>query len=240
MSPDQATLAEFLEAAGGTLKIVALAPEIPSAETAVEELNRQGIQVAMGHSNAGVEQVSRCIDAGANIAVHLFNGMSGLHHREPGCVGAFLKSDRVFTEIIADGIHVHPLALKLAWKCKGADKMLLISDGICAGGLPDGGYVLGELQIQVKDGVARTDSGSLAGSTQSLNYAIRTMVEQAGVPEIDAIKMASQTPAGILGIDHRLGCIESGKEASLIVTDQQYNVELTLVKGQPVFCKQGK
>ncbi|MET4696744.1 N-acetylglucosamine-6-phosphate deacetylase [Endozoicomonas lisbonensis] len=238
LSPSAQRIDELIEVAGDSLKVAALAPESEGAVTATERLKANHVRVALGHSDATFEQATACIDAGASIAVHLYNGMSGLHHREPGCVGAFLASDSVTTEMIADGVHVHPAALKLSWKCKGTDKSVLITDCMCAGGLPDGEYQLGELPVTVIDGVARTRCGSLAGSTLPMNKAIRNMVALAGVPEADAIKMATEVPAKLLGIDNRVGVIAPGREASLIVTDNDYNVELTLMKGQPIYPEQ--
>ena len=235
LAPSEERIADLLEVAGDTLKVVALAPETEGAVEATRQLVAHGVRVAMGHSDATWEQVEACVEAGATIGVHLYNGMSGLHHREPGCVGAMLANDSVIAEMIADGVHVHPAVLKLSWKCKGTDRSALITDCMCAGGLPDGVYQLGELPVSVKNGVARTDCGSLAGSTLSLNRAIKNMTQLAGVPELDAVKMASEVPARILGVDQRIGSIAPGMEASLTVMDDDFNVLLTLVKGQQVF-----
>ena len=238
LTPSPQRIAEMVEVAGDSLKVAALAPEIEDAVAATELLHAHGVKIAMGHSDATFEQAKACIDAGASMAVHLYNGMSGLHHRDPGCVGAFLSSDSVTAEMIADGVHVHPAVLNVSWKCKGTDKSVLITDCMCAGGLPDGDYQLGELPVTVVGGVARTQCGSLAGSTLPMNMAIRNMVKLAGVPEMDAIRMATEVPAKLLGIDDRIGVISPGREASLIVTDNDYNVELTLIKGQPVYSEQ--
>lgn len=240
VSPTEERLKELLDAAGNTLKVVALAPEIDNATQATQLLVEHNIQVAMGHSDASFDQATACIDAGARIAIHLFNGMSGLHHREPGCIGAFLSHDKITSELIADGIHVHPAVLNLSWKCKGSDKAVLITDCMCAGGLPDGNYQLGELPVVVTNGIARTESGSLAGSTLTLNSAIRNMVTLANIPETDAIRMATETPAKLLGLEDTLGMIAPGRKASLVVMDNEYNVELTLIHGQPVYIKQSE
>ena len=235
LTPSPERIADLLAIAGDSLKVVALAPETEGAVDATRQLAAHGVRVAMGHTDASWEQVEACVEAGASIGVHLYNGMRGLHHREPGCVGAMLADDSVIAEIIADGVHVHPAVLKLSWKCKGTDNSVLITDGMCAGGLPDGTYQLGELPVTVQDGVARTDCGSLAGSTLSLNKAIKNMTQLAGIPEVDAVRMASEIPARTLGIDQRMGSIAPGMEASLTVMDDDFNVLLTLVKGQQVF-----
>ncbi|OED43972.1 N-acetylglucosamine-6-phosphate deacetylase [Endozoicomonas sp. (ex Bugula neritina AB1)] len=240
VAPTEDRLTELLTVSGGTLKVVALAPEVNKAVDATQQLVDNGVQVAMGHSDANYDQAVACIDAGARIAVHLFNGMSGLHHREPGCVGAFLSHDKVTSELIADGVHLHPAILNLSWKCKGSDQAVLITDCMCAGGLSDGEYQLGELPVIVKEGVARTESGSLAGSTLTLNSAVRNMVRVAKIPEIDAIRMATEIPAKLIGSDQTIGVIAPGRKANLVVMDDDYNVELTLVKGQPVYIKKSE
>lgn len=240
LPPSENYVEDLLNVAGESLKVVALAPETQGAVEATRTLSRNGVRVAMGHTDATWEQVEACVEAGASIGIHLYNGMRGLHHREPGCVGAMLANDDVVTEMIADGVHVHPAVLKLSWKCKGTDRAVLITDCMCAGGLPDGVYQLGELPVTVKDGVARTDCGSLAGSTLSLNRAIKNMTQLAGIPELDAVRMASEIPARTLGVGDRLGAIAPGMEASLTVMDNDFNVLLTLIRGQQVFSALGE
>ena len=233
--PTENYVKDLLNVAGESLKVVAVAPETQDAVAATRTLTQHGVRVAMGHTDATWEQVGACVAAGASIGIHLYNGMRGLHHREPGCVGAMLSNDDVVTEMIADGVHVHPAVLKLSWKCKGTDRSVLITDCMCAGGLPDGIYQLGELPVIVQEGVARTECGSLAGSTLSLNKAIKNMTQLAGIPELDAVRMASETPARTLGVDDRLGAIAPGMDASLTVMDNDFNVLLTLIRGQQVF-----
>lgn len=235
LSPSVNYVEDLLNIAGESLKVVALAPETQGAVDATRILTKNGVRVAMGHTDATWEHVEACVEAGASIGIHLHNGMRGLHHREPGCVGAMLANDDVVTEIIADGVHVHPAVLKLSWKCKGTDRSVLITDCMCAGGLPDGVYQLGELPVTVKDGVARTNCGSLAGSTLTMNKSIKNMTQLAGIPELDAVRMASEIPARTLGVSDRLGTIAPGMEASLTVMDNDFNVLLTLIRGQQVF-----
>lgn len=237
--PTPERIEQLLVAAQGTLKVVALAAELPEAPAAVRQLSDNGVRVSIGHTDSTYAQVHECINAGASIGVHLFNGMSPLHHREPGCVGALLSDHRATCEIIADTIHVHPAVLKLSWQCKGSDRMVLITDSMRAAGMPDGHYTLGELDVTVTDSIARIDNGSLAGSTLALNRAIYNMSHAAGVPELDAVNMASLTPAKMLGVDDRLGSIEVGKEASFAVTDEQFNVELTVRQGKIIY-KEGR
>jgi N-acetylglucosamine-6-phosphate deacetylase len=181
------------------------------------------------------------IRQGASLAVHIFNGMRSLHHREPGIVGAALTSPNVFAELIADGVHVAPAVMDIVKRCKGVDGIVLISDCIRAGGLADGVYTLGELDVTVKQGIARVKgSESLAGSTLKLLDGVRNMVEKVNTPLADAVAMASLNVARALGVDSWLGSIELGKRADLIAIDDDYNVVFTMVGGKVVFdCRGG-
>jgi len=230
---------DLIDVGKGCIKVLALAPE--NAGTVVEKLISKGIKVAMGHSNATYSESMAAISQGASLAVHIFNGMRSLHHREPGIVGAALTSPRVHTELIADGVHVAPAIMDIVKRCKGKDGVILISDCIRAGGLMDGEYTLGELDIAVEHGIARVKgSESLAGSTLKLLDGVRTMVEKVGTPLTDAIAMASLNPARALGVDSWLGSIEVGKKADLIAIDDDYNVVFTMVDGKIVYdCRGG-
>jgi N-acetylglucosamine-6-phosphate deacetylase len=231
---------DALIAAGkGIVKVVALAPE--KAGSVVEKLVSRGIKVAMGHSNATYAETMAAIRQGASLAVHIFNGMRSLHHREPGIVGAALTSPNVFAELIADGVHVAPAVMDIVKRCKGVDGIVLISDCIRAGGLADGVYTLGELDVTVKQGIARVKgSESLAGSTLKLLDGVRNMVEKVNTPLADAVAMASLNVARALGVDSWLGSIELGKRADLIAIDDDYNVVFTMVGGKVVFdCRGG-
>lgn len=231
---------ETLIAAGkGSIKVMALAPE--KAVSVVGKLTSIGIKVAMGHSNATYTETMAAIRQGASLAVHIFNGMRSLHHREPGIVGASLTSPNVFAELIADGVHVDPAVMDIIKRCKGVDGIVLISDCIRAGGLMDGEYTLGELEVIVEHGIARVKgSESLAGSTLKLLDGVRNMVEKVDTPLIDAVAMASLNAARALGVDSWLGSIEVGKRADLIAIDDDYNVVFTMVDGKIVFdCRGG-
>lgn len=230
---------ESLLAAGqGSVKVVALAPE--RAGAVVEKLTGRGIKVAMGHTNATYAEAMAAIEQGASIAVHIFNGMRGLHHREPGIVGAALTSPKVFAELIADGVHVAPAVMDIVKRCKGAGGVVLVSDCIRAGGLSDGEYTLGELDVTVTGGIARVKgSDSLAGSTLRLLDGVKNMVEMTGTALADAVAMASLNAARALGVDSWLGSIEAGKKADLIAVDDEYNVVFTMVGGKIVFDSRG-
>ena len=230
-APSIAALAELKEVAGDSLIRVALAPEYQGSDEAIQWLTAEGIKTSIAHTSANFEQVTTAHQHGADCGVHLFNGMSGLHHREPGCAGAVLFHD-MLVELIADGIHVHPVMMQLAYRMKGYQKLALITDCMRAGGLSDGKYQLGAQMITVTNGEARTDDGSLAGSTCSLDQALRNMIMLAGVPEWEAVQMATSVPAKYLGIDDKLGFIKPGYNASFALLDPQFQIQATLIDGQ--------
>lgn len=217
------------------IKTVIVAPEKEGALELIKYLKSKNINPSIGHTNATYKEVIAAVDAGANIAVHVFNGMRGLHHREPGTVGAVLSDDRICCELIADMIHVHPAVTKIVLKAKGPENISLITDCMMAGGLEDGEYMLGELKVFVKDGVARIENGSLAGSTLKLINAIKNMNEHVGVSMLDAVNMASLVPARIAGVDHVQGSIEAGKKANFTVVDNDFNVVMTMVNGKCIY-----
>nr|WP_318520031.1 N-acetylglucosamine-6-phosphate deacetylase [Photobacterium leiognathi] len=230
-APSIAALAELKEVAGDSLIRVALAPEYQGSDEAIQWLTAGGIKTSIAHTSANFEQVTTAHQHGADCGVHLFNGMSGLHHREPGCAGAVLFHD-MLVELIADGIHVHPVMMQLAYRMKGYQQLALITDCMRAGGLSDGKYQLGAQMITVTNGEARTDDGSLAGSTCSLDQALRNMIMLAGVPEWEAVQMATSVPAKYVGIDDKLGFIKPGYNASFALLDPQFQIQATLIDGQ--------
>lgn len=226
---------EIVEAAPAAVKVVAIAPEKENAIELIKMLKSHNIKVSIGHSNASYEETILAIENGADIAIHTFNAMKGLHHREPGTVGAVLSNDKIYSELISDTIHVHPAVMKILVKCKGLDKVCLITDCMMAGGLDDGQYQLGELAVTVKDSIARIDSGSLAGSTLRLIDAVKNMINKVEISPVDAVNMASIVPASILGIDNTVGSIQEGKKANFAIIDDEYNVVMTIVNGKIVY-----
>lgn len=217
-----------------TVKVLALAPEKKNASKVISYLKSKGIKIALGHSNATYAEATKAIENGADIAVHTFNGMRGLHHREPGLVGAVLNNDNIKAEIIADGVHVDIPVMQILKRCKSKEDIILVTDCMRAGGLEDGEYNLGELKVWVKDNVARVESGSLAGSTLRLIDGVKNMVEKAKTPLQDAVNMASLNPARTLNLDKTVGSIEEGKWADIIAIDDNYNVVFTMVNGKIV------
>ncbi len=230
-APEIAELQAMQDAAGDSLIRAAIAPEAEGAMAAINWLVVHNIKTAVAHTNATYEQVTDAFMRGADSGVHLFNGMSGLHHREPGCCGAVLYHD-MLAELIADGIHVNPVMMQLAYRMKGYQNMALITDCMRAGGLEDGDYQLGAQMIKVTNGEARTADGSLAGSTCSLDQALRNMVFQTKVPRWEAVQMATSVPAQYLGVSDRLGSIAVGMDASLVIMNKELQVQGTLIKGE--------
>ncbi|MDO6498786.1 N-acetylglucosamine-6-phosphate deacetylase [Photobacterium sanguinicancri] len=230
-SPSLSELEQLHQSAGESLLRVAVAPEAKGAMEAISWLAEREIKSSVAHTDATFEQVTEAYHRGVDCGVHLFNGMRGLHHREPGCCGAVLYHD-MLAELIADGIHVNPVMMQLAYRMKGYQGIALITDCMRAGGLADGEYLLGAQTITVTDGAARTKCGSLAGSTCSLDQALRNMVFSSHVPEWEAVQMASYVPANYLGLAHRLGSIAEGMDASLIVMNEALQVQGTLLKGE--------
>jgi N-acetylgalactosamine-6-phosphate deacetylase len=228
-----AELDSLIDVSQNTLRVVALAPEKPQAIPAIQHLKKQGIKVMLGHSAASYEETVRAFDAGADGLVHCFNGMTGLHHRYPGMVGAGLTDKRAWLELIADGHHVHPAAMALCCNC-AAHRVVLITDAMRAAGMPDGEYSICGQPVTLQQGMVRTAEGGLAGSTLSLDAAVRNLVASLGVSQEDAIHMASLHPAKMLGLEQSLGSLSVGKVANVIALNSQFQVQKIWVDGQPV------
>jgi len=225
-------LETLLKAAGPALKIVALSPELPGALEWISRLCGKGIVVTAAHTNANYEEALAGIKAGISLVTHTFNGMRSLSHQEPGILGAALDDDRVVCELIADGIHLAPVILSLVYKLKGLDRIVLISDSVPANGLPDGHYEYEGRTVIVSDGAVRLENGTLAGSTLSLNKAVRNMVRLGGASLCHAVLAASLNPARILGLENRKGSIAPGKEADLVIFDENIDIKKVFIHGE--------
>lgn len=228
---------EWNERYPGIIKQLTLAPEKNGANELIAYLAEQGIIAACGHTDALYAQVEAAVEAGLSQAVHTFNAMRALHHREPGTVGAVLSDDRIHAELIADGHHVHPGAIRLLVKSKPLDRLILITDAMSAAGLGDGGYELGGLAVDVSGGVARLrEGGSLAGSTLTMIDAFRFMLEHTDLNVVQVSRMASANPARQLGQEQSTGSIAVGKQADLVLADADFTaVSHTLVQGRLVY-----
>ena len=220
----------------GLVNKIAIAPERQGVKEFIEFANSKDIRTALAHSDATYQEAKEAVDAGANIFVHVYNGMSGLHHREPGMVGAALNLKDVYAEMICDGHHVHPAAAEVVIKARGPEETVLITDCMRAGGMGEGLSRLGEFEVVVKDGTARLkDSGSLAGSILELIEAVQNVLAWGLVSLPDALRMASLAPAKSVGIDHICGLIAEGRAADLIVVDDEGHLIATYLDGQKRF-----
>jgi len=231
--PDFNEFLEYWMASKGNIREITLAPEIEGALEFIGKVSELGVVVQIGHTRATYEETKRGIIAGAKKATHLFNAMRGFHHREPGTVGACLESDDVYLELICDLIHVSAVAIKLVYKVAGPERIVLITDAISAAGLPDGKYELGGLRVVVKEGICRLEDGTLAGSTLTMDRAVKNLVK-IGIPLRDVLIMATATPARALGRAD-IGVIKPGSNADLVVLNEKLEVEKTYIGGHPVF-----
>ncbi|MFE8947599.1 N-acetylglucosamine-6-phosphate deacetylase [Streptomyces sp. NPDC007856] len=231
--PDPAEVRKLIDAARGKAKMVTLATELPGGIDSVRLLAEHGVIAAIGHTDATYEQTVEAIDAGATVATHLFNAMPALGHRAPGPIAALLEDERVTVELINDGTHLHPAALELAFHRAGADRVAFITDAMDAAGIGDGRYMLGPLEVEVSEGVARlVEGGSIAGSTLTLDRAFRRAVTVDRLSVEDAVQALSVNPARLLGLSDRIGSLEPGKDADLLVLDAGFDLKGVMRRGE--------
>ena len=232
VAPDAASVDALLTAGDGAVRMVTLAPELPGGVEAVERLAGAGVVAAIGHTDATYDVARRALDAGARVGTHLFNAMRGLHHREPGPVAALLEAP-VDVELIADGVHLHPAVLRSVFAAKPG-RCVLITDAMAAAGAEDGDYELGPMTIEVREGVARLadadGQGAIAGSTLTMDAAVRHAVQVAGLPLLDVVHAASTAPARVLGLGD-VGALEAGRRADLVVLDDDLAVVRVMRSG---------
>jgi N-acetylglucosamine-6-phosphate deacetylase len=220
----------FQEAAGGALRILTVAPEVPGAEPVIRCALERGVQVGMGHTDATFEQAGRAVELGVRHVIHMFNAMRPFSHRDPGIISAALLDGRLSAELIADGVHVHEPAIRLLVRAKGPERVLLITDGLAAVGMPEGTYQLGEFEIIVKGPMATNRDGVLAGSVLTLDRAVRNMVKFTGLPLKDVVRMATLNQALLLGLE-RKGRIAAGADADLVLLDRNLEVAAVCARG---------
>lgn len=232
--PSVEILERLVDAAGGTAKIFTLAPELDGALTVLEAARSRGLRVGIGHSNATHEEAERAIAAGASHAVHMFNAMRPFMHRDSGIIGAVLVDDRITAELICDGIHVKQPAIQLLLRSKGLGRIILVSDSLSGAGMPDGNYRLGNFTVHVAGGVSRTVEGNLAGSTLTLDAALRNLAGFAGLTYRECLPCATLNPAQLLGLEKQKGVIAPGADADLVILDSNHFVTQTYVRGRPV------
>ena len=218
------------------IRLLALAPEFAENHWLIREAARRGITVAAAHTDATYEQMEAARDMGLRHATHVYNAMSPLHHRQPGAVGACLTLDGIGCELICDLVHAHPAAVDILWRCKGADGLILVTDSVKIAGLPDGRYQVSHQEVETIDGVVRiVESGGLAGTTLSMNAALRNLMKATRQPLEKVWRCASLSPARAIGVDERKGSIAPGKDADLALVDDEILVHKTIVAGEIVY-----
>ena len=236
LKPNKENFKEFEKNSNNNIKLVTLAPE--EDDDLIQYLKSKNIVVSIGHSSANYEDVNCAISKGVSCITHTFNGMKGIHHREIGTAGSALLFDELYCEVICDGIHVSNPALKLLFKNKPTDKVILISDSVRMKNLNNGIYYDGKQKVILKNNEARLENGVLVGSVLKINEAVRNIIKYTGVDFSTAIKYATINPATNLGVDHLMGSIKEGKLANLVVVDKDINVYLTIRNGNIIYQKE--
>lgn len=237
LSPSLGTFRELTRNFEKTIKVVTLAPEVEGAQEVVAAVLGIGAVPSLGHSDATYEETLQALKWGVRHFTHIFNAMRELGHREPGPVGAALEEEGVTMELIADGVHVHPVLVRLLYKLKRGRGICLVTDAISAAGQPDGEYCLGDVRIIVRKAIATTEAGTLAGSTLTMNRAVKNFMEFTGCSLPEAVRCASLNPAQLLGVDGQKGSLEVGKDADLVIFDEDFNVHYTILAGELAYAR---
>lgn len=231
IEPDLALFDRFLEAGQGHIRTITAAPELPGGLDLVRAAVASGVHFAVGHCDATYAQASEAFAAGADVVTHAFNAMRPLHHREPGVIAA-ARDAGVILEAINDGVHLHDATVRLL-RAAAPGKVAFITDAMAAACAADGHYLLGTLDVDVVDGVARlTEGGSIAGSTLTMDRALRRAVTEVGLPVVDAVNAATSVPAGFLGLGSETGAVQSGLLADLLILDDAWNIRAMLLGGE--------
>jgi N-acetylglucosamine-6-phosphate deacetylase len=230
--PDLTELNNWIET--GQARLITIAPELEGAEAFITTAVESGVEISLGHTSASYDAFIKAIDLGARQSTHTFNSMRGLHHRKPGPIGAVLSDERLFAQVIVDGVHLHPAVVDLLIKAKGIERTILISDAISAAGLPDGEYELGGHRVTVSEEVARIQAGNLAGSTLTMDQALRNVMKYAKVSLPIAVRLATSVPAEAMGWESK-GKLVPGADADLTFFNSDLKVIRTIVAGATVY-----
>ena len=230
MNPENELIDQLQEASGNMLKIVSLAPELEGALDFIAQ--RKDVNLFLGHTATDYDTARAAFLAGAAGLTHTFNGMQPMHHRKPGAIVAAMEEPNAFCECICDGFHVHPAMVNLLYKTVGKERFCMISDSLRPAGLPDGEYLSGGQKVNVQDGKAYLEDGTIAGSTTNLLQEVRNLVNWCVCDLADAVYAASAVPAKAAGIFDKVGSIEIGKEADLLVLDDNMDLEKTIISGK--------
>ena len=211
-----------------------MAPEVKTSLELIQFARSKGVIVSLGHSNANLQETMAAIDLGAGNATHVFNAMRSFSHRDPGILGAVLTTPQIWAELIADGVHVSSAAVNLCLQCKGAERIILISDAVSATGMPEGQYRLSDIEITLAEGICRTSDGRLAGSILTQDQALRNMVRWTHLPVQTVLGMLSRNPAQSLGIASSKGTLAAGNDADMVLLDENLHVHTTIVQGEVI------
>ncbi len=231
--PSSELLQKFLHAASGNARILTIAPEVFGAMPCIDAARSLGMVVSIGHTDATYEQARAAVAHGAHSATHTYNAMRPFTHRDPGVIGAVLTTPELKAELIADGVHVDEVAMKVLLQAKGAEGVILISDGLSPTGMPPGKYLLGDMEVTVDGGACRNAEGTLAGSILTLDRALRNVVKL-GVPFEDAVRMLTLNPATLLGIEFKKGALRLGADADIVLLNEALEIERVWTRGWPV------
>ena len=238
-SPRRDLLERLLAAAGGSLRLLTLAPELTGALELIAAARAASVAVAIGHTDATYEEAERAVEAGASLGTHLFNAMRPFGHRDPGVVGALLQDERVAASVIADGVHVHPAALALAARAKGPEGVALITDAMSPVGTDMVSFTAGDREVRVRSGACYLENGTLAGSVLSMSRAVWLMHTLANVPVRQCVQMATATPARVLGLEGEIGVLKPGARADIAVCDRELQVWKVYVGGELAYDAEG-
>jgi N-acetylglucosamine-6-phosphate deacetylase len=230
-------LDKILNITAGKLAMMTIAPEVEGSLEIIRRLAASGVVASFAHSEADYEQTVTGIAAGISHATHLFNAMSGIHHRSPGPLVAIFENENVTAQLIADGVHIHPSVLKLAFDILGPERIVLITDGMQAMGLPDGRFIYNGVEYESKNGAARYKDGTLIGTALGLSKLVKRFINFTDCGLEVAVKTVTENPAKLLGIEDRKGSIAVGKDADLVLLDDELSVRATIVGGEIVFGK---
>ncbi|MCI8578417.1 MAG: N-acetylglucosamine-6-phosphate deacetylase [Lachnospiraceae bacterium] len=233
LAPDAGLLRQWMELSGGLCRLVCIAPEREGAMTFIDEVKDE-IHISVAHTMADYDTAMEAFRRGADHITHLYNAMPGFTHRAPGVIGAGADQDHVYAELICDGVHIHPSAIRGAFKLYGSDRIVLISDSIEATGLEDGEYMLGGQPVTVRGNQARLADGTLAGSATNLMDCVRFLVKKVGVPLGTAVKCATVNPAKSIGIYDTVGSLTPGKAADVVLLDQELRIVHKIHAGELV------
>lgn len=221
------------EAAEGQVRLITIAPELPGAEEVIARAVDLGVRVSLGHTNATADEARKGIAAGASSATHTFNAMRQFSQRDPGILGVVLTEDSLYAELICDGHHVDPVTVKLFWKAKGLERAMLVTDAISATGMPDGKYMLGTLEVDVRDGKCLLE-GAIAGSTLTLDRAVGNFHRFTGVSVAEAAALAGRNPARMVGLDKEFGLLATGRRADFAVLNPDGSLRAAVLGGRQV------